>query len=1329
MKKILPVLLGFICLAFATSAQTVFYVNKATGSDANTGASWATSFQNLTKALSAANASTSAEVQIWVAAGVYTPVDGITPAPVNASDTSFTFYRGDGIAKALKVYGGFAGTEASVTDRDATHITYLDGITGSGNSYHIGVIANMGAAADSVILDGLQFRNGIATNTGTKAFNGNNIQKSYGGGLVIMNAISQRVAIRNCVFDNNNAVSQVANGYGGAVYISNSFPGFERCTFSNNTLSKNVTAPSGNIYGGALYVVNGSVKVTGCAFNNNLSLADTNTIITLGGAIYLQACDSEAVFKHCSFTGNMARSKYNGYAYGGGIGNYNSFLRVIGCSFTGNQASDSAAISPALQCGGGAAYDNFLAHSVYDSCTFAYNKVSSSHGYGGTICDSAYSFTYVINSTVSNSSASVDGGALYSNQGYMITQRSDIGNNSANRGGAIFCTDQYPYVSSINELLQSNIHNNTAVMGGAVYNERTFLAMESDSLYNNTASNNGAAIYSDSVFLILHRLDIRNNSATAGSGGGVYMIRSECQMDTCTFGNNTAINGGGIMAADSAGLYVTRSVFTGNKATGNGGGISFGGSLAVPTDARLNCSRSAFVNNTAATGGGAISVNSLAGAGTADTMVSNLFIGNSATNAGAHGGAVAVMGSFHFICNNTFVSDSATYGGAISSQGTGSVMKAANNIFSNNYATATTSVDTSIDAAGVYVFTNNIYTGTDPLFVNAANPIGADGIWATPDDGLQLQHCSPAANTGNNAYHTVSMARDIAGNPRIIGSTIDIGAYETFTIGIITGADSICAGNIVTYTDTSLGGTWSSGNTAIITVNASSGVATALTAGTTTISYQHASSCGSDIETFAVTVLDLSGAATISGPAAVCAGSQITLTSSIPGGVWGHILSHTTVGLSGVVSGITAGADTIIYTHGNMCGSATTRFAVAVLDIPAPTISGPATVCEGTQITLTSSLPGGTWGHLLSRVFVAPLGVVSGITPGPDNITYTVSNMCGADTATFAVLVLALPPIATISGPATVCEGSQITLSSTWMGGTWGNMFSRVNVTPLGVVSGIAPGYDTVTYTISNTCGTGIATFAVNVLGIPSTATISGPATVCTGGHITLTSSLPGGAWGTIVGNTIVTPLGVVSGVNPGSDTVTYTISNTCGTSIATFAVTVPGLPPTATISGPSTVCAGSHITLTSSLLGGTWGSLSYVIVSPAGMVSGMLPGADTVTYTLSSACGNSVAIHPVTVYSIAQCDSAASVGVVTGSNYGLLLSPNPAHGSVNINLTAAITENATVIMTNSIGTKVKEWTISTNTNNEAVLDVPSGIYLITVVNSNVRYTAKIVIE
>ena len=71
---------------------------------------------------------------------------------------------------------------------------------------------------------------------------------------------------------------------------------------------------------------------------------------------------------------------------------------------------------------------------------------------------------------------------------------------------------------------------------------------------------------------------------------------------------------------------------------------------------------------------------------------------------------------------------------------------------------------------------NGNMLAVDPRFININNPAGADGIYGTSDDGLQLCTCSPAINSGANTG--ISNAIDIAGNSRIFNGITDMGAYE-----------------------------------------------------------------------------------------------------------------------------------------------------------------------------------------------------------------------------------------------------------------------------------------------------------------------------------------------------------------------------------------------------------------------------------------------------------------------------------------------------------------------------------------------------------------------
>jgi Secretion system C-terminal sorting domain/SdrD B-like domain len=133
-------------------------------------------------------------------------------------------------------------------------------------------------------------------------------------------------------------------------------------------------------------------------------------------------------------------------------------------------------------------------------------------------------------------------------------------------------------------------------------------------------------------------------------------------------------------------------------------------------------------------------------------------------------------------------------------------------------------------------------------------------------------------------------------------------------------------------------------------------------------------------------------------------------------------------------------------------------------------------------------------------------------------------------------------------------------------------------------------------------------------------AAISGPSNICVGSTGTFTDATPGGVWSSsnpaiaVIGSTT----GVATGITAGTLTLTYTV----GMSYATATLVVDPVP--ATVSGPSAVCVGSTITLSSGTPGGTWASANPLIatVGPfTGVLTGVSAGATMITYSLPSGC------------------------------------------------------------------------------------------------------------
>src|SRR5262249_5997423 len=87
--------------------------------------------------------------------------------------------------------------------------------------------------------------------------------------------------------------------------------------------------------------------------------------------------------------------------------------------------------------------------------------------------------------------------------------------------------------------------------------------------------------------------------------------------------------------------------------------------------------------------------------------------------------------------------------------------------------------------------------GADPLFVRSPSP-GPDTNWGTADDDygdLRLAAGSPGINAGSNQAVTAppfpldptnTFFTDLAGDRRIRGGTVDLGAYEAFYLARVT---------------------------------------------------------------------------------------------------------------------------------------------------------------------------------------------------------------------------------------------------------------------------------------------------------------------------------------------------------------------------------------------------------------------------------------------------------------------------------------------------------------------------------------------------------------
>ena len=456
---------------------------------------------------------------------------------------------------------------------------------------------------------------------------------------------------------------------------------------------------------------------------------------------------------------------------------------------------------------------------------------------------------------------------------------------------------------------------------------------------------------------------------------------------------------------------------------------------------------------------------------------------------------------------------------------------------------------------------------------------------------------------------------------------VDNQNYRIRKVNGISGDTAVCVGATLTLTDIAPGGVWSSSNS---NATVSGGVVTGVAAGTSVITYYVALPNDTAFATINVKIDNVYPVAgTIAGAASVCQGSHTSLTDPYTYGVWSVSNGHASI-TGGVVTGVTGGMDTVMYSVTNACGTATTTKTLSVTPYTAGTITGDTGVCHSTNITLTDAVTGGSWSARNTKATITSGGIVTGVTVGTDTITYSVTNSCGTARAMQTISISPTPVAGLISGPDSACASYAYYCTDTVAGGYWS--IGRDSISASGVYYPTTLGRDTIRYSVSNYCGTvsAIKPVVVQTYAIPSA--IEGLSSVCLGSTITLTDGLSGGIW-SVYNNRASVSGGVITTSTMGLDTIKYTVTNSCALSQVLKVISVDSTPVAGNISGASALCAGSSASLSESVAGGFWStSGGYAAVSTSGTVTGVLGGVDTIRYTYTNACGSATVTHIVTI-------------------------------------------------------------------------------------------------
>lgn len=254
--------------------------------------------------------------EIWIAQGTYTT--SIFPTAIV-------------LKEGMKVYGGFMGSETSISQRQLVDETGGNGVIEPWefkNPTIINGTGNAGAMANYVMFN---------SNT-NYTLDGVTLDTHYvltqNGGAIYNNATT--TVIRNCIFRNINKTWSTASATGGGsvIYLAGS-ASITSCLFENNILSANAAMNSG--YGGTIYAYK-SATITRNVIRNNTVNGGTSTlrpgVINLGGnmdtntgliannVIYNNTCSAAVIYFINSLTAyNIVNNTIvNNYASGGNSG-------------------------------------------------------------------------------------------------------------------------------------------------------------------------------------------------------------------------------------------------------------------------------------------------------------------------------------------------------------------------------------------------------------------------------------------------------------------------------------------------------------------------------------------------------------------------------------------------------------------------------------------------------------------------------------------------------------------------------------------------------------------------------------------------------------------------------------------------------------------------------------------------------------------------------------------------------------------------------------------------------------------------------------------------
>ncbi len=698
---------------------TIMHVSSR-GSDTNDGLTWPTA----KKTVQAGIDSISGGGEVWVEAGVYT--ERITMHP------------------SIDLYGGFAGTESVLADRNRKiNITVLDGQNGGAT-----VTAQYMTRGET--LDGFTIRNGRP-----------GISLSYS---------SMRIT-NNIICGNNNM-----QGSGGGIYCANGSP-----TIAYNRITANNASSGGGIY---------IDTCTGAAIANN---SITGNSALDGGGIYT------SLYTSCLIANNVI--SYNGASSaGGGIYNSYSSLNVISNTIGKNSANYGGGIyqiaytsTPVSNLS-----NNIIAHNtsgiykskngsmnlnyncVYGNASYNYSGVTDPSGTNGNIAvNPAFASTQYGDLHIQPNSPCIDAGddilaqsisQDIDDQPRVQGAHVDIGaDESDGMEWSILPTTMHvsPNGNDMDDGLTWETAKKTvqaglnSIIGGGevwvaagVYKECIFMR-PIISLY-------GGFVGTESA---LSERDPKTNLTVLDGQKAGNVVSALALNDNETIDGFVIRNGIIGVYVNNSAISVNNNTIYNNNSSNCGGGIHW--EHGTPS-----ISSNIIKSNYAPNGGGGIYLRSC----TSGLITGNVISGN---NGNAYGGGIYVSSAMVYMINNTILRNIAYSGGGIQYYGNSTAGKLIDNIVAFNSSgvyieSGTLTVSNNCAYGNIAYNYNGI---TDPMGTNVN--ISVDPMFTRVKYGdFHIQTTSPCIDAGDDTS-IQALSEDIDGQSRIQGAHVDIGADES----------------------------------------------------------------------------------------------------------------------------------------------------------------------------------------------------------------------------------------------------------------------------------------------------------------------------------------------------------------------------------------------------------------------------------------------------------------------------------------------------------------------------------------------------------------------